>query len=638
MGRIKYLLIIFLLLSLCSCSNKEVYEVSSFNINKEKIILDDTYNLGNKFTISFWILNNSNYVGSEILSLDSNGEKVTLLNNSENEEALLTGLVLVHNNGLLYKDSSYYLKVNTYNHVVIEFDRKYFSLYLNGELLNKVAFSKTFKGNNLRISFGSDNLSCKIDNLKIYNYIDTENIINNEYKNNGLFKINIDFNEEFLNNASGKIRLPRNKEVDYSVGEGASIEDGFLIFEENNTSEDRYVTLIASYNGTSKEFVFNVRGNNSERDFIDVYNVVYNNLEYIVSESDYFDDVVGAYEVSYEVVSGRAKFIDNHFVKDEDASEKEKCRVKVKINDKYFNKDIVLLDEYYGYLIAGFTGSAFYPDYVTGDETLYFALSKDLSNWESVDIKIDSNVGSNRLRDTYINRDKDGNYILMATQGYKYKEIYFGSSFDLVSYDIKLKDFNYYDKDLNIGGNYTWAPEFIYDSNNDQYVIIYSDSEKDDSAIYAVTTKDFETFSYPYVFFDTGYKIIDGDIELINGKYYLFYKDESNRGYGKLYYAVSDSLTYDVAWRIYDDINEDAILVDNEKLEGPFGFKDIGGNYYLYSDAFAYGEAYQGKINLDGEKINVHLDKIGSKELAGIHHFSIIKLTKKEYERILNKV
>ena len=638
MKKIKNLLVILLLLlSLYACKDKEIYEIASFDIEKEKIVLDDICNLGNKFTISFWILNNSNYVGSEILSIDSNGEKVILLNNSENEEASLTGLTLAHNNGLLYKDSSNYLKVNTYNYVVIEFDRKYFSLYLNGELLGKMAFSKTFRGNNLKLSFGSDNLSCRIDDLILYNYIDTENIVNNIYKDNKLFKIDISFDEEFLNNAKGKIRLPRSKEVDYSVKDGASIEDGFLIFEENNTDEDRFVTLVATYNNNSKEFVFNVRGNNLEKDLLDAYNAIYNNLEYIVSESDYFDSVINGYKVSYEIVSGRAKFIDNHFIKDEDASEKEKCTINVNIGNKNFSKDIVLLDEYYAYLIAGFTGSAFYPDYVTGDEKLYFALSKDLINWESVDINIDSNLGSNRLRDPYISRDKNGNYILMATQGYKYKEIYFGSSYDLFNYDIKLKDFNYYDKDLNIGGNYTWAPEFIYDIYNDQYVIIYSDSEKDDCAIYAVTTKDFETFSYPYIFFDTAYKIIDADIELINGKYYLFYKDESDRGYGKLYYALCDRLTSDTTWRIYDDVYSDAIFVENEKLEGPFAFKDINGTYYLCGDAFGYGEAYYGKINLNGEKIDVDLNKMTSKQLDGIHHFSIIKLTKKEYERILKK-
>ena len=70
MKKIKNLLVILLLLlSLCACKDKEIYEIASFDIEKEKIVLDDIYNLGNKFTISFWILNNSNYVGNEILKM-----------------------------------------------------------------------------------------------------------------------------------------------------------------------------------------------------------------------------------------------------------------------------------------------------------------------------------------------------------------------------------------------------------------------------------------------------------------------------------------------------------------------------------------------------------------------------------------
>ncbi len=632
---IKRLLIVLLLFSLFGCKSKNVYELGDFSIDKDKITIDDTYNLGNKFTISFWIKNDSNYVGSEILSLDSDGEKVTLLNNTEDENGRLTGLVLVHQNGLLYSDNDHYLKLNTYNHVAIEFDKKYFSLYLNGELVNKVAFSKSFRGVNLGLTLGGDNLKCDIEQLRLYNYIDTKELVENVYSNNDDFKIDLNFNEYFLDNAKGKIRLSRLEDVEYSVSDGAYIEDGFLIFEDNDTSEDKLVTLSAYYDGINHDYIFRVRGDNDDTRLLNAYNKAFNNLEYIISESDTFLDNIYGYDISYNVIKGRAKYLDNHFVKDENASEKEKCTIEASVDGLSFQKEIVLLDEYVGYLMAGFTGSAFYPDYVTGDETMFFALSKDLSNWTNVDIKVSANEGSNRLRDSFIDRDKDGNYVLMATQGYMYSEIYIGSSNDLINYDVRLTDVNYYDKDLDIGGNYAWAPEFIYDSYNDLYVLMYSDSERDDSAIYAVTTKDFKSFSYPYVFFDTGYKIIDADITLIDGKYYLFYKDESDRGYGKLYYAVCDNLAYNSTWRIYDE-EDDAICID-KSLEGPFALKGINDEYYFYGDAHAFSEIYYGKLLEDNEKLDISLSKLESKEVDGIHHFSIIKLTNKEYERILKK-
>ncbi len=632
MKLIRGLIVLFLLISISGCNSKSVTKLGDFNIDKDKIEVDGTYSPGNKFTLSFWINSASNYVGSEILSIDSNGEKVTLLNNTEDEEANLTGLVLVHNNGLLYKDSSYYLHLNTYNHVAIEFDKKYFSLYLNGELINKVAFSKSFKGSNLKLTVGDNRLKANISDLSLYNYIDTDNLVSGVYKEDERFKIDLDFNEYFMDNASGKIRLPRNNEVEYSVGDGASISDGFLTFEENNTSEDRLVTLCAYYDGLNHDYIFKVRGDNDDKKFIDAYNYVFNNLEYIISESDTFNSNVDGFDVSYEVIKGRAKYLDNHFIKDENASEKEKCTILVSIGDKSFEKEVLLLDEYSVYLLAGFTGSAFYPDYVTGDETMFFALSKDLKDFESVDISVEASEGSKRLRDAYLDRDKDGNYVLMATQGYMYREIYIGSNSDLFDINTSLYDVNYYDKDLDIGGNYAWAPEFIYDCYNDLYVLMYSDSERDDSAIYAVTTKDFKTFSYPYVFFDTGYKIIDADITLIDGKYYLFYKDESDRGYGKLYYAVCDNLAYNTTWRIYDDVDK-AICLD-KSLEGPFALRGINDEYYLYCDAHEFAQIYFGKLSAQDEKLNVDLSLLDSEVIDGVHHFSIIKLTDKEYERI----
>ncbi len=626
------LLFIFMLFCLVGCNNRHAIELGDFYIDNERLEISERYNAGNKFTLSFWVNIKSNYVGSEIISINYNGEKVTLLNNTEDEDGNLTGLVLAHDNGLLYKDNSDYLRLNTYNHIAIEFDKKYFRLYLNGNLVNEKAFSKSFKGNNLALTIGSDNLKADITNLVLYNYIDTNVLIANVYKNDEQFKIDLNFNECFLDNASGKIKLPRTDEVEYKVSNGALIDNGFLIFEENSTDKDRLVTLTATYSGLNKEYIFKVRGNNKDKLLLDAYNKVFNNLEYVISESDIFPKTVDGFDVSYKVIDGKADYIDEHFVKDKDATEKEKCTIAVTIGDKSFKKEVTLLDEYNSYLLSGFTGSAFYPDVEKGDEKMCFLISDNLIDFKKVEIDVVVNEGTKRLRDAFLNRDKDGNYVLMATQGFMNKEIYIGTSNELTSINTKLCDISYYDKDLDIPGNYTWAPEFVYDCYNDLYVLIYSDPEKETSAIYAVTTKDFKSFSYPYVFFDAGYKIIDADIELIDGKYYLFYKDESDAGYGNIYYAVTDNLAYNSTWRIYD--SEDDLISIGESLEGPFALRGINNKYYFYADAHESNKIYYGEINQNDEKINISLDKLISNEVDGIHHFSIIKLTNKEYERI----
>ena len=193
--------------------------------------------------------------------------------------------------------------------------------------------------------------------------------------------------------------------------------------------------------------------------------------------------------------------------------------------------------------------------------------------------------------------------------------------------DFKLKNISYRDKDLPILGNYSWAPEVIYDYENDQYVILYSDTEAKNSPIYAVTTKDFERFSYPFIFFDAGFTIIDANITMFDGKYYLFYKGEDVERYGTLYYAVSDNLSCDSEWQIYD--NE---ITGDHNLEGPFGLKDLDNMNYLFADAFEVAKPYYGLFDYDS-KINMK----NIKDLNEVHHFSILKITKSEYERLMEE-
>ena len=386
--------------------------------------------------------------------------------------------------------------------------------------------------------------------------------------------------------------------------------------------------LTATYQGVDKEYRFNIRGNNKEKLLLNTKILVYNSLNYIISESDIFDTNINGIDVEYEVIGGNASFVNNHFLKNELANEKEKITVRVNIDDISFQKDIVLLDEYYAYLLAGFTGQAIFPECIEGNEKSFFALSEDLKKWSYIDsISINVSSGSKRVRDQYLSRDKTGNYLLLGTQGYMHPEIYLANSESINEFKLELKNINYSDKDLHIFANYSWAPEIIYDYDNDQYLILYSDTETKYSPIYAVATKDFERFSYPFIFFDVGFTIIDANITMFDGKYYLFYKGEDVERYGALYYAVSDSLSCGSNWRLYDDE-----ITSSYNLEGPFGLKGLDNKNYLFADAFEVAKPYYGLFDSDS-KINLK----NIKDLNGVHHFSILKITKSEYERLMEE-
>lgn len=624
---INLLLISFMVLTLTSCKSNHVYDLGNFDVDYKTIELNEKYDLGKKFTISFWIETKSAYVGTNILTIRNKNDEVSLLNTTEDDEGQLTGLVLINKNGMLCLNNDYYLKLNTKNHVVIELNKKYFSLYLNGEKIGEQAFSRSFSGKDLSFILGSDKLSAKITDLKLCDYINTEELVNID---DDSFKYNLTFDDAFLNNAKGKIKLPEVNGLTYRIGNDdvAELDGYYLTFYDNDTNKDKELILTATYQGVDKEYRFNIRGNNKEKLLLNTKILVYNSLNYIISESDIFDTNINGIDVEYEVIGGNASFVNNHFLKNELANEKEKITVRVNIDDISFQKDVVLLDEYYAYLLAGFTGQAIFPECIEGNEKSFFALSEDLKKWSYIDsISINVSSGSKRVRDQYLSRDKTGNYLLLGTQGYMHPEIYLANSESINEFKLELKNINYSDKDLHIFANYSWAPEIIYDYDNDQYLILYSDTETKYSPIYAVATKDFERFSYPFIFFDVGFTIIDANITMFDGKYYLFYKGEDAERYGALYYAVSDSLSCGSNWRLYDDE-----ITSSYNLEGPFGLKGLDNKNYLFADAFEVAKPYYGLFDSDS-KINLK----NIKDLNGVHHFSILKITKSEYERLMEE-
>lgn len=616
-----------MVLTLTSCKSNHVYDLRNFDVDYKTIELDEKYDLGKRFTISFWIETKSAYVGTNILTIRNKNDEVSLLNTTEDDEGQLTGLVLINKNGMLCLNNDYYLKLNTKNHVVIELNKKYFSLYLNGEKIGEQAFSRSFSGKDLSFILGSDKLSAKITDLKLCDYINTEELVNID---DDSFKYNLTFDNAFLNNAKGKIKLPEVNGLTYRIGNDdvAELDGYYLTFYDNDTNKDKELILTATYQGVDKEYRFNIRGNNKEKLLLDTKILVYNSLNYIISESDIFDTNIDGIDVEYEVIGGNASFVNNHFLKNELANEKEKITVRVNIDDISFQKDVILLDEYYAYLLAGFTGQAIFPECIEGNEKSFFALSEDLKKWSYIDsISINVSSGSKRVRDQYLSRDKTGNYLLLGTQGYMHPEIYLANSESINEFELELKNINYSDKDLHIFANYSWAPEIIYDYDNDQYLILYSDTETKNSPIYAVATKDFERFSYPFIFFDVGFTIIDANITMFDGKYYLFYKGEDVERYGALYYAVSDSLSCGSNWRLYDDE-----ITSSYNLEGPFGLKGLDNKNYLFADAFEVAKPYYGLFDSDS-KINLK----NIKDLNGVHHFSILKITKSEYARLMEE-
>ena len=179
-------------------------------------------------------------------------------------------------------------------------------------------------------------------------------------------------------------------------------------------------------------------------------------------------------------------------------------------------------------------------------EQVYFALSRDGFNWEQVnggEPILTSTMGAKGCRDIEIVRMRDGSFVILTTDEcivYKMDENYqvdwkkvnstgskclcMWKTKDLINFSEQKRI--YFGRD-DFGC--LWAPEVFYDEINDEYMIHWGSTVKEDNyshmSIYCCTTKDFESFSEPKLFFTKDNEILDTHIRKIGDTYHMFYKN-----------------------------------------------------------------------------------------------------------------
>ena len=632
LNKLLILLLLWASLLMTACSKNESYEL----IMVDNDIYPIEKSFENSFSLSFWLKPEKQRVGSVILTIEDNNQEVSLLANSEDSNYLNTGIILVHENGSIYQDGSKYLETANFNHVVINYYDNTFFLYLNGEKVGDKAFGEPFNLDDIVIKLGSDNFKGTFKKLEISEgFLNDETIYNDFLSHLDYLLTNIDYPSSFKNNPHGKIALPKSKwPIEYSSdSDNIKFDDRYIYFE--SVKEDEEIELTAKIEIDGHTAIKRIIFANSYSKLDEATQIINNRIGHIVSESASFPVEYKGYAIDYKILNGNAVFENGHFVK---TSDDEKTNVSAEITitkdeeSNIFRKDFVLLDEYAAYLLVCFDGHDGWPEHITGEESIYLAYSDDLKTFIKLneDKIINSDIGSNRFRDPHISRDENGNFIIAATEGYDNPGIYLVRSTDMIDFEVKHLDFTVNDRSIGLNGLKSYAPEIVYNHNLNIYTIIYSEPSKETVGLFAVDTKDFEDFSQPYLYFDAGYNVIDGNVTEIDGKYYLFYKDEDN---DDIYYAISDTLNNPV-WDIYDATKLNPVI-----CEGPFLLKsEITGENYLYVDAYRNSAIYSSIADFGEEfSVDVNLSKdIGITDIGGVRHFSIIEITEKEKMRILD--
>ena len=190
--------------------------------------------------------------------------------------------------------------------------------------------------------------------------------------------------------------------------------------------------------------------------------------------------------------------------------------------------------------------------------------------------------------------------------------------------------------------NRVWAPQIFWDpnyvwENGDKggYCIYYSmlnrPEEGYDRMYYSYADKTFTKLTKPQLLFDWGYATIDADINLLeDGLYHMLIKKEG--GKPGIYTATSKNLTS--GWG--EPVENDYVSFEGRKnCEGSSAFQLIGDKtwrvaYIQYSDNPKHYRICKADENLR----NFHYP-VDIKGVTGPQHGSFMRLTKKEYNKLL---
>lgn len=289
-------------------------------------------------------------------------------------------------------------------------------------------------------------------------------------------------------------------------------------------------------------------------------------------------------------------------------------------------------------------------------EQVYFGISKDGFHWETVNEGnpiLWSYEGDKGVRDFTVTRTKEGKFVILATDlslaygmPYQYenswKNIAENGSKDLVMWQSDDLVHWSNQKMLRLGNeNFgcLWAPDIIYDKEQNDYVIHWTSSHKENGfgpkRIFYTRTGDFETFSPAGLLYrrEDGGPVIDSAMYEENGKYYCFLKSEGNPS--RIILVKGDSITGPFS-RI-EAFDESMAGLEEGVYEAPTAFRTPDGRWCLMLDFYGCGAEGQGYVPFlsDSLESGVFVRSDASFSFPyGFKHGTVMEITMEEYERL----
>ncbi|MRX76808.1 arabinosidase [Pedobacter petrophilus] len=244
-------------------------------------------------------------------------------------------------------------------------------------------------------------------------------------------------------------------------------------------------------------------------------------------------------------------------------------------------------------------------------------------------------VGTQKvMRDPSIVQGPDGIFHLVWTCSWKGdKGFGYASSKDLINWSEQkfIPVMESEPKTVNV-----WAPEIFYDEENRQYVMIWAstipsrfakgvEEEDNNHRMYAITTKDFITFSQPRLFLDPGFSVIDAVIVKRATKDYVLVLKDNTRPNRNLKVAFGKE-----ALGPYENVSA---TFSPKLTEGPTVVK-VKNNWLIYFDAYGQ-KTYSAYKTADFKSFKDVTSEVSVPE--GHKHGTIIKIKRKVIEGLNGK-
>ena len=277
-------------------------------------------------------------------------------------------------------------------------------------------------------------------------------------------------------------------------------------------------------------------------------------------------------------------------------------------------------------------------------EQIYFSVSKDGYNWETLNGKqpiLLSNVGEKGVRDPFIirSRDNDKFYIVgtdlnvhLRPDGWKMatingsRNILVWESTDLVNWtDVRMCTI------APEGAGCAWAPEVIYDEENGDYMVFWASRSLKDGRrkcrMYYSKTKDFRTFTPAELYIERPSDVIDTTIvRSDDGFYYRFSKDETFK-----------VITVERGRQLLGEFQRIETTIDKTRgVEGPECFRLKNGKWCLIVDRYAKNLGYCAYTCSDLASGSFARIRHEFNSDLKLRHGGVIPITYEEYDRLIS--